>query len=432
MPCDILNMFEGSDNTGRPYIIFDTLALSQEFCKSIRHIGQDFWNLATTTVQVFNNLPESILMDWGLPEDYYSQILSDNRLPTEMRLDIAVNPVAFEKNIFQRSDFKIIEANSATPGFWAESFVMNQEICNHFNRKCPNERMGYNQTEDFINYLHKFVPTFNLKKDIMYFVMPYYGNHEDMLSFDGRMAYFQEFGGICEFRYIEQLEFETDAALNTKLIDKETGNEITYLFIHYPNELLLEDKGEIHEDESLFSIASARPWDYLNELIVSGRLQKLPPISSDIIQNKAFFAFLWEGVHEQRFEYDIIESIRDLIPETYCTYEEALSHNLSEFWEKPIYGREGAGVKKYINNQIVIDTYSPDVDDNWYQNMLAVYQKHCDMPTKTLEDTDLTLMFTLYLSSLGRATAISCRASQKDTAINDSENGLWYPVSLTK
>jgi hypothetical protein len=79
----------------------------------------------------------------------------------------------------------------------------------------------------------------------------------------------------------------------------------------------------------------------------------------------------------------------------------------------------------------VIDTYDPSFDDkDWYKNMLAVYQEDCPMPTYSFEDESLLLMFTVYLSSTGRATGIGCRAVPQSKRVIDAKQGLWIPVAL--
>ncbi|WP_088889002.1 glutathionylspermidine synthase family protein [Leptolyngbya ohadii] len=430
LPADVLTLFEGKGQTYRPYLVFDPLVVSPHFCQAIRKAAEAFWSLATSTAQIFQYLSEAEILEWGYPEDYIPQFLACNTPASEMRLDIAVNPIAFKNDRFQMDDFKVLEANSATPGFWAETFVFNTLIVEHFGYQCPNKQLGESHTQDFIQYLKQSFPAYRHGRDKVYFSFPYAEAHEDILSFDARMGYFQQFGGKAQFLYAEDLVIETDIAKDVTLKAPD-GSPVQYLFLHYPNEWLIEEKGEIVSGNDLSSIPAARPWDYLQQLGLEQKLYRVPPIRSEIIQNKGFFAFLWEGIHSDRFDPETQQWIKALIPQTYCTYEEAKSYRLTQVWEKPIYGREGAGIILWENGEEVINTYDPDFDDDdWYRNMLAVFQENCPMPTHAYEDESVLLMFTVYLSSTGKATGIGCRAVPESRRVIDTRQGLWIPVAL--
>jgi glutathionylspermidine synthase len=428
---DILTIFEGEPEARRPYIIFDTLTVSPAFCKSIREAAELFWSMATSTTKIFQFLSEAEILDWGFPEDFIPQILANTSPPTEMRLDIAVNPQAYTSNFFNLTDFKILEANAATPGFWSETFVLNECINQHFQRNCPNRGLAKVHSQDFISYLQKYAPKYQHGRDTLYFSFPYAGEHEDILSFDARIGYFEQLGGKAKFRYVEDLIIETGDTQATTLYDAKDQTAIQYLFLHYPNEWLIEDPGAVVTDDSNYAISAARPWDYLQELVLKEQLYRVPPISAEIIQNKAFFAWLWEGVHRQRFDFETTRIIQDLIPKTYCTIEEAREQGLSQIWEKPIYGREGAGIIRWDNGEEAVNTYDPEFDDDdWYQNMLAIFQADCPMPVHHFADTEVILMFTVYLSAQGKATGIGCRSVAQQDQVIDARHGMWFPLSV--
>lgn len=431
LPADLLTMFEGRSAARRPYVVFNPLPISPSFCQAIRTAAEKFWALATSTAQIFQHLSEVEILDWGYPEDYIPQFLASGISPAEMRLDIAVNPEAFMSDRFQGSDFKVLEANAATPGFWSETFVFNTLIAEHFGFQCPNKKSGQQQTQDFIDYLQKSFPAYRHGRDVLYFSFPYAGAHEDILSFDARMGYFQELGGKAVFFYTEDFAIETDIAHEVTL-KTPSGDGVKYLFLHYPNEWLIEDIGEITNDSGLNAIPAARPWDYLQQLELEGKLFRVPPIRSEIIQNKSFFAFLWDGVQSDRFDLETQREIETLIPQTYCTYDEAISSGLTQIWEKPIYGREGAGIILWEDGEKIVDTYDPGFnDDDWYKSMLAIFQQHCPMPVHAYSDEEVSLMFTVYISATGQATGIGCRAIPVSDRVIDAKKGLWIPLAVT-
>jgi glutathionylspermidine synthase len=428
---DLLTFFEGESDQSRPYVIFETLTVTPAFCKSIRAAAEAFWGMATSTAKVFQFLSEAEILDWGFPEDYLPQILANTNPPTEMRLDIAVNPLAYQQNFFELKDFKVLEANAATPGFWSETFVLNECINQYFQRDCPNRGLGKRHSQDFISYLNTYAPQYRHGQDPVYFSFPYAEVHEDILSFDARMGFFKKLGGKPEFRYVEDLLVDTEGNEPTTLYEMGTNQPIRYLFLHYPNEWLIEDPGEVVTDEAFRTIPAARPWDYLQEITLNNQLYRLPPISAEIIQNKAFFAWLWEGVHSKRFDFETTRLIQALIPQTYCTLEEAQAEGLKKIWEKPIYGREGAGIICWDRGVETVNTYDPDFeDDDWYQNMLAIFQADCPMPTHHFADAEVILMFTVYLSAMGQATGIGCRAVTKTHQVIDARHGMWLPLSV--
>jgi glutathionylspermidine synthase len=432
LPADLLTIFEGNEEDRRPYIAFDTIQVSEHFCDTIRTAAENFGILAKAYSEIVSRLPIDEICDYGLPEDYVPFVLGDVNPPCEMRLDIAVNPDAFSSGNFHLSDFKVIEANSATPGLWFETFELNQLVCDYFGKKCPNKDLAEVQSKDFVSYLNLITKNnFDKKKDTLYLSFPYSGNHEDILSFYARQGYLEKLGIKCKFIYTSQIVIETDPMKDTVMCD-DNGNIIKFLFVHYPNEWLISEEGDEVVSNDLISEPSARPWDYILQMVLNKKIIKLPPASSDVIQNKGLLALMWQGVINNSIDTDTAEMIQTLIPPTFCFQKEAEEFGLNRFWEKPIYGREGAGVVLYQDGEVLVDTYSDDFEDlEWYQNMPAIFQKDCPMPVIEYADTKLTLMFTVYLSAQGKATGISCRASKGlgETAI-DSKNGIWYPISL--
>jgi hypothetical protein len=100
LPTDILSIFEGPEDNRRPYLAFQPISVSSNFCQMLRAAAENFYILAKAYAKITGELDPDEICDWGLPEDYIPYIMGDDSQPCEMRLDIAVNPQAFELDKF--------------------------------------------------------------------------------------------------------------------------------------------------------------------------------------------------------------------------------------------------------------------------------------------------------------------------------------------
>jgi glutathionylspermidine synthase len=432
---DIRSALEGKGSDSyNPYIVFDCFTISQDFVNKLRIAGENAWKVMTACGQVFQSSNIDVITEWGFPDDYVPQMLSNLILPTEMRFDIAVNPIALLTNNLSLEDFKVLEVNSATPSFWWETFVGNQAICEYFNKTCPNIGLGLEHMHSMNQYV-KTLPSYSTH-DPWYFCIPYLEEErnqfsEDTLNMNARMGFLEQLGVQTRFRYIEDLIFETDLSKSECLIDVQTGDMVKNLFLHYPSEWLIDEEGELYKGANIGEQGVVRPWDYFNNLILGNQLCKLPPIMADTIQNKGLLAFLWEASQEYRFDDTTTNLINTHFLPTYCFQDDAEEY-LHDYWEKPVYGREGAGIKRFKNGSEIYSSWMPESEvalHDYYLSMHAIYQEHSTLPTLKFSDATLSLMFTVYVDAYGRATGVGLRASSDSECIN-AYNGLWYPLCV--
>jgi hypothetical protein len=75
-------------------------------------------------------------------------------------------------------------------------------------------------------------------------------------------------------------------------------------------------------------------------------------------------------------------------------------------------------------------SYSETFSDwSWYENMPAIFQEHQELPTIQCGEEELELVFTVYVSPMGRGTGIGCRACPTGAATSELQ-GMWLPLSV--
>lgn len=417
---DIFDFNVGFGEGTHPYIIYDVLNLPQTFYDSIRAFASLSWGTLMSATRLVASMDEVTLYDeLSIPVDYYPQILGLQHLPpADVRFDIAVSQEAFESQQFSTSSFKLIEVNAATPSFFWETFEGNRMMCEQFSAINPNEAFLDVHIQDLHDYfqLHSKFPN-----EPIVFSFPFYGeNNEDILCFDLRVgAYQQRYGErAASFTYLDNIVFNDEGAW----LDNQ---RIYNLYLHLPSEWAINDTGV-----QKGTIDEASPWQILTEILLQNKLSKFPPISADILQNKSLLAFLFTQASENRFDPETATKVLQTIPPTFFYFEDA-AENLEMFWEKPVYGREGCGVKLYDSDgDEYYNSYAQTFDDwDWYSNMPAIFQEHQPLPQLTYLDGTLELLFTVYVSPLGKPTGVACRANPIGEATTEA-HGMWFPLGV--
>lgn len=404
-----------------PYLMYEILPLPQEFYIHLREFGASTWGTLMNVTKLVTSFDELDLVDeLGIPADYYTQILGMQHIPpADMRFDIAVKKQDFENKTFSSNSFKILEVNAATPSFFWESFEGTRLVCDHFGVKDPNSHLLEGHMSDMKEYLTSFS---KMPSAPIVFSFPFYGeNHEDILCFDLRVGAYQKYFGedSARFVYSDSIIFNQDGAF-------ENGIQIHNLFMHLPSEYAISDQGIQHNG----TIDDANPWQIMTEIILENKLNKFPPISADVLQNKSLLAFMYTQAAEGAFDDHSRDNILSFLPPTYFYYADAET-NLEMFWEKPVYGREGCGVKLFDNEGTVLyNSYSENFDDwAWYESMPAIFQEHQELPTVNYSGEEFELVFTVYVSPLGRGTGVGCRACPVGQATSELQ-GMWLPLSV--
>lgn len=275
------------------------------------------------------------------------------------RLDLVLN----------NDEIKLIEINCDTPTGYLETSVANKVICEHHGHDSPNhlEDAIFNAWIQIMNEYQ-----IDLLKDTVYFTS--YGWHEE----DRQTVLFNmKHSGLTE-ENAKYIPLEDIVVSDDGIYDQE-GNKIEFLYRLYPLEHLVDD-----EDDA------GRPiGQMLLDFIANGEVKVINPPSAFMMQTKAVMALIWEFAENDRldlFTREELDAIKKYFIPTYWTNEPftAYKHNAIPHVEKPVFGREGGGVKIFDENFSLV---AKDEED-WYSEYAKVYQKYVEMPEFTIDTWD--------------------------------------------
>ncbi|WP_035349334.1 glutathionylspermidine synthase family protein [Heyndrickxia ginsengihumi] len=310
--------------------------------KRIGHILNKTYNLIYQDNRLFSKL--------GLPSDTWEAAMVPNKeiFSYFTRLDLIVN----------NGEIKVIEVNSDTPTGYLETSVANRIICEDQGCKSPND------LENAIwKAWHKIIDYYDISYfDTVYFTS--YGYHDEdreTVLFNMRNS------GLNKTRYIP---IEEIIVADDGLYDEE-GQKIEYLYRLYPLEYLPDDTDE--KGKKIGNI-------FLDH-IATGRVKIINPPSAFMMQSKAVMAIIWEIANTgEFFTKDEQEDVKKYFLPTF--FENSFfTHTSIPYVQKPIFGREGGGVK-------IIDEHSRIVEqdiENWYDEWSKIYQQYIEMPDYTLD-----------------------------------------------
>lgn len=257
--------------------------------------------------------------------------------------------------IVNGDDIKLIEINADTPTGLVEPSLVNRYLVADTDYKHPNnhEKCLTKMWDDFIEN-HRIT-----KGETIYFTS-YDWHAEDHETTEFIMSY-------CNHPLKEYIGVQ-DILVDEKGVYDWHGNPIQYLYRLYPLEYMLDDVDE-----------QGRPLGrWLLQHIANGKVTLLNPPSSLIPQHKGFLALLWHEYENGKFftdeEKEIIEKY--FLP-TY--FKPGL---LKDYVEKPIFGREGGGVR------IVTSDVQEEDSTEYYRNQDMIYQKYVEMPKQVIDTWD--------------------------------------------
>ncbi len=446
-----------------PYILWDTVQVTPQMCDAIRLAGHKIYTAIRAGLVPLMQSSELLYNEYGLPEEYLPLGLADDVPLGDMRIDLSINAQAYYDSINKGSSIlpehiKAIEWNCETPSFMWESGSGQNLITDALGGKSPNlhgKDWTLQMGRDFTQYIEAICKARKIdpRTTPLYFAYP--GDesngfvHEDNLSFFERMGQYESASGYpAKFRFFQDLILDADEIVKG-MFDAQDNKMVKLLFSHLPYEMLIAENGIIAlaQFPELIgeSISPARYWDYLVKAILDKTVTKVPGTQAAYAQSKAFYAFLYESMLEGKWNEgsgEIADIIRTHLLPTACTPEFLHQYGLwldKQVFEKPVYGREGAGIYAYkVDSQdpekfeMVLDTFKQDPEvDEWYEDQNAIYQHEGELPKVKYEDGELTLMFTVYVSALGQGCLIGCRAHANSelTAINP-ESGIWVPLEI--
>lgn len=363
------------------YMSFDILKMKKQEHDDIKVATQKIGNIVNKTYKILLGDKE-LQKKLGLPIEAMDAV----QVPSELfsyftRLDLIVN----------NGEIKVIEINCDTPTGYLETSVANQIICEDQGYKTPNEL-----ELNIFRAWRMIEKAYDIEGEKIYFTS--YGENEE----DKQTVLFNMYHSGVKAEYIAVEDITIDENGLYDLND----NKIENLYRLYPLEFLPTD-----ED------ANGKPIGKMFlDHIASGNVKIINPPSAFMMQSKAVMAIIWEFFENTRTDIFSITELLDIsryfLP-TYFDNERFEKHKIP-YVQKPIFGREGGGVKILDENQKIVEKDEED----WYSEWTQIFQSYVEMPNYTLdtwagEYTGKLLVGSFYIG--GEPSGIFLRVGEKIT-----------------
>lgn len=371
------------------YALYDMCYMTQGEIEEIRMTTNRAGRIFFKTAKLLRAAPESTLQQLDLPREIFP-FVRHQELPVESviaRLDL----------VQTKEGYKVLEINSDTPTFEKEVFQVNGHMAKYFGAMDPNQGLD----DELGNAVRKAVieSAIRLKKEEPYVV---FTSHDDHKEDHGTTCYLMELAGI-QARYVPLHQLQI--LQNEGLYDEE-GRRIDILCRPtYPLEHLVEDRDPTSKESVGLQLL---------ELVTTGKLAMINPISAFLLQSKAVQAVIW-GLMELDHPFFTEEEkfwIRQYFLPTYLE-EDPFIKNGVQYVKKPCFGREGDTVEIFHGrNKIMEDAHKT------YLNSAPVFQKYVELPSYQIKTTkglqDAKLLVGSFLIN-GKASGIGIRAGKQIT-----------------
>ncbi|MFA2764853.1 glutathionylspermidine synthase family protein [Bacillus pacificus] len=381
------------------YSLFHVFSITNETRKQLQLATERMGKIFFKTARLLRNLSDEQLLELGFPPASLSFIRMKGLYPESVisRFDFVLTG---------DNQIKMLEFNSDTPTFIMECFQMNGEVCKKLGYDDPNlgqERLLASGVTKAVMEATKGIDNPNVV---------FTAHHEHIEDWNTTMYLSQ----LCRVENkvvpMSELRITKDA-----LVDRD-GVQIDVLYRQtYPIEDLIEDQDP--ETGDLVGVE-------LLQLVKSGKLFIINPLSSFLLQPKSIQCLIW-GLAEEEAFYTNEERqwIKEYMLPTYL--EPDLFLGKGSFVQKPSFGREGdtITIRDKDENIMLQNTYQT------YKASLPIFQKYTELPVVLLETEkgmeNLSYVFGSFLIA-GKASSIGIRAGEKITG-NES---YYLPVGIKK
>lgn len=361
-----------------------------------QYMSYDIYKMKKET---FNKIYTATAKIGNIMNKTYKILMEDNELrkklniPKEMDEILKINSNLFSyftrfDLIVNNGDIKVIETNCDTPTGYLETSVANRIICREKGLESPNE-LEINIFRTW-RILEK---EYGIENETVYFTS--YGWHEE----DRQTVLFNMKWGAVKGRYIP---VEDIVVTKDGLFD-EDGNKIKFLYRLYPLEYLLEDEVDGVHIGKMFL-----------DNIANGNVTIINPPSSFMMQTKAVMAIIWSFFDEYRTDLFTVEELGDIANYFLPTFFDNRFEGKMKYVKKPVFGREGGGVKIIDEDNNVIEQDK----ENWYDEWSKIYQQYVEMPEFTLNTWDGEYTGKLLIGSFligGEPSGLFLRVGEKIT-----------------
>ncbi|WP_124728406.1 glutathionylspermidine synthase family protein [Staphylospora marina] len=383
---------------GKEYALADLCLISPEFRAEIADVTERLGRIFARTMEVVQKAGDELLAELGIPEAARPAVRMSvcAEMPTLVgRFDFARTP----------RGLKMLEFNSDTPTCLVEGFHVNGVVCGKFGVENPNHGMREHIRDAFATMVREYRRLGFASDSIVFSSL---GRHEEDR---GTTRYLLDASGLDgRFVPLEELSY-CQGRLHAR--DGDDWRPVDVWYRLHPIELMVKDR-----DKDGFPTGIR-----ILELTVSRRLAMINPPSALISQTKALQALIWNLAESDLFFTDEErQTIRDhMLP----TYLDNVFHGKRPYVSKPVFGREGGGVRLYDSTGGVIAQDGGTL--YWDQPM--VYQELAELEWVEVETLQGTVRGKQLWGSFligGRASAIVSRVDQEITG-NDS---LFLPVGI--
>lgn len=363
------------------YMSFDILKMNQEQWDDVQIATSKIGHIINKTYKILLN-DMQLQSKLGLP----LEVINAVQIPSELfsyftRLDLIVND----------NQIKVIEINCDTPTGYLETSVANNIICEDQGYKSPNS-LEFN----IFKAWRMIEKSYNIEGEKIYFTS--FGEHEE----DRQTVLFNmEYSGVNGvYIPVEDILIDEDG-----LYDQE-GNKIENLYRLYPLEFLINDEDDFGKPIGKMFL----------DHIANGNVKIINPPSAFMMQTKSVMAIVWSFYEDNRtdlFTFDELDDIYKYFIPTYFNNELFMQGN-SPYVSKPVFGREGGGVKIFDKDSNIVEKDEED----WYSEWSKIYQEYIEMPEFTVNTWDGEYTGRLLVGSFligGEPSGVFLRVGEKIT-----------------
>ncbi len=386
------------------YALAGLYTLDRDVLHEMRIAAEALGRVFAKTVNIVSQADEGLLTGLGIPTAAFDAVrlqhIDSMPSPTVIgRFDFAVN----------NGQIKMLEFNSDTPTGIVEAFHVNGAVCQAYGAEDPNAGCSGMLYEAFQAAIKAYGSAQYPLDHIFFSALDWHeedaGTTKYLLAQSGLPA---SFVPLSQLRVMDERMWVSD--------DSDHMTPVDVLYRLHALEKLAEDK----------DVDGYPTGEHVLRLIAEKKLAVINPPSGFTAQTKALQALIWNLHESGQFytdeEHEIIAA--HMLP-TYL--ENRFSDTSISYVIKPIYGREGSGVR-------IVDAAGSVLDENGedeYLDQPMVYQQYIELPPVRVETlkgtTNGRLLWGCFLIA-GKPSAVIARVGGHIT----NNISYYLPAGLNK
>lgn len=378
------------------YALYDVLELPKQQIDQLQYATQILWRIFLKVGKQFKHLSCDQLLALGIRPEMIPYIQLDylQQQSVLARFDLICT---------EDGHIKCLELNGETPFLVQETFEMNEQLCQHFGFKNPNDMTALQKT----------------LSSALFAAMQYVNDvKKPKIVITGKMAA-EDYEEYCQVQFIKScipfdieyvpiqklIIFSSDMANVSQGLYTPAMEKIDILFRPaHPAEFLIDD---VASDGDRIGLQ-------LLELVKKRQLAIINPPAAYVLQSKILLWLIWERRSDPLlFTAEERAAIQQFMLPTYLTAEPFIREDMP-YVKKPVYSREGNTVEIYEGSGKKLNaSQSSHYDDN-----LFIYQQYVEMPNITIQLKEGYQSKKWLIGSFvadNRACGLSCRVGNQIT-----------------